>query len=173
MQKIQKVTPFLWFDTQAEEAAKFYVSVFNDAPFSSGRSKVGKVTHYGEAGSKASEQPLGSVMTVGFELDGQEFVALNGGTFFQFSGAISFVVNCESQEEIDYFWEKLSEGGESGQCGWINRDKFGVTWQVVPVVLEKLISDPDAKKAERVMAAMIKMNKIIIADLEKAAQGND
>lgn len=158
---MQKITPFLWFADQAEEAANFYVSLFKN-------SKLGKITRYDKAGSRASGQPVGSVMTVGFELDGQEFVALNGGKYFQFSGAISFVINCETQEEVDYFWEKLSAGGESGVCGWINKDKFGVTWQVVPTILEKMISDPDPQKAGRAMQAMLKMKKIIIADLQKA-----
>ena len=161
MQKIQKITPFLWFDHQAEEAANFYVSVFKN-------SKLGRITHYDEAGAKASEQPQGSVMTAEFELDGQDSVALNGGSYFKMSGAISFVVNCENQEEVDYFWEKLSDGGEKGVCGWINRDKFGVTWQVTPIVLIDYLNDSDPEKAKRVMEAMLQMKKIIIADLQKA-----
>ena len=161
MKKIQKITPFLWFENEAEEAVEFYVSIFKN-------SKIIKTTRYDEAGAKASGQAKDSVMTMAFELDGQDFVAINGGPFFKFSGAVSFVVNCENQEEIDYYWDKLAEGGEAGQCGWINRDKFGLTWQVVPTVLEKLLSDPDPAKAARAMEAMLKMNKIIIADLEKA-----
>jgi predicted 3-demethylubiquinone-9 3-methyltransferase (glyoxalase superfamily) len=171
MKKIQKITPFLWFDTQAEEAANFYVSVFQKAPLVSGESKILSVSRYDEAGSKASEMPLGSVMVASFQLEDQQFVALNGGTFFKFSGAVSFVVNCETQEEVDYFWEKLSEGGEKGQCGWINRDKFGVTWQVVPTILDKYLGDADSSKAQRVMEAMLKMTKIVIADLQKAYKG--
>ena len=171
MKKIQKITPFLWFDTKAEEAANFYVSTFQNAPLTSGLSKILNVNRYDEASSKASEMPVGSVMVASFQLEDQQFVALNGGPFFQFSGAVSFVVNCETQEEVDYFWEKLSEGGEKGQCGWINRDKFGVTWQVVPTILDKLLGDSDPIKAKRVMEAMLKMNKIVIADLQKAYEG--
>lgn len=161
----QKITPFLWFDKQAEEAANFYVSVFSDK-FKG--SKVGKIVRYGQAGAKASGMPEGAAMTVEFMLAGQEFVGLNGGPMFKFSGAVSFVVNCETQEEVDHFWDKLSEGGEKGICGWINHDKFGVTWQVVPVILGKFLQDKDAKKAERVMEAMLKMTKIEIAGLERA-----
>ncbi len=161
LKRMQKITPFLWFDSKAEQAANFYVSIFKN-------SKLGRITHYDEAGAKVSEMPLGSIMTVEFELEGQKFVALNGGPYFQFSGAVSFVIDCKSQEEVDYFWEKLSEGGEAGQCGWINKDKFGVTWQVVPKILNEYLSDPDPVKAKRVMEAMLKMNKIIIADLQKA-----
>ncbi len=168
MQKIQKITPFLWFDSKAEEAAEFYTTIFSEI---SEDSKILNTTYYDEAGAEVSEMPQGSVMTVSFKLAGQHFVALNGGTYFKFSGAISFVINCETQAEVDYFWEKLSEGGESGQCGWINRDKFGVTWQVVPVVMEKFLSDPDKEKAGRAMRAMLKMNKLIIADLEEAYNG--
>lgn len=165
MQKIQKITPFLWFEKGAEEAVDFYVSVFKNA-------KVLKTTHYDEAGAKVSGQSQGSVMTVAFELEGQEFAAINGGPFFQMSGAISFVINCETQEEVDYFWEKLSaDGGEAGQCGWINHDKFGVTWQVTPVVMEKYLSDPDPAKAQRVMEAMLQMTKLDIAVLQRAYEG--
>ena len=158
---MQKITPFLWFDNQVEEAVNFYVSIFKN-------SKILNITRYGEAGAKVSEMPKGSVMTVAFQLDGQDFVALNGGSYFKFSGAISFVVNCKTQEEIDYYWEKLSEGGEKGECGWINHDKFGVTWQVVPIILDEMIADPDPVKAERVMEAMLKMKKIDIQTLRKA-----
>jgi predicted 3-demethylubiquinone-9 3-methyltransferase (glyoxalase superfamily) len=171
MKKIQKITPFLWFDTQAEQAAEFYVSIFKNAPLASGDSKVLNVNRYDEAGAKVSGMPLGSAMVASFQLGDQDFAALNGGKFFQFSGAVSFVVNCETQEEVDYFWEKLSEGGEKGQCGWINHDKFGVTWQVVPIMLDKLLGDADSSKSQRVMEAMLKMTKIVIADLEKAYKG--
>ena len=163
----QKITPFLWFDKQAEEAAKFYTSVFS-AQKDFKNSKIISTSRYDEAGAKASEMPIGTVMTVEFKLAGQDFVALNGGPMFKFSGAVSFVVNCETQEEIDYFWEKLSEGGEKGVCGWINHDKFGITWQIVPTILVKLLSDPDTKRSQRVMEAMLKMSRIDIEELKKA-----
>ena len=156
---MQKLTPCLWFDTEGEEAAKFYTSVFPN-------SKILEVTHYGSAGPRAE----GMVMTVSFELDGQRFIALNGGPDFTFSEAISFEVSCESQEEVDRFWSTLSEGGEEGPCGWL-KDKFGVSWQIVPKVLLELITDPDQEKAQRVMAAMLKMRKIEIDELERAARG--
>ena len=168
----QKITPFLWFDHEAEEAARFYVAIFNGGPAAAGqRSKVGAVSRYDEAGAKASGRPVGSAMTVAFDLEGQEFTAINGGPHFTFSGAISFVIGCGTQEEVDYFWEKLSEGGESGVCGWINRDRFGVTWQVVPTMLPALLGDPDPAKAARVMQAMLGMKKIVIAELEQAREG--
>ena len=154
---MQKLTPCLWFDTQGEEAAKFYTSVFPN-------SKILEVTHYGSAGPRAE----GMVMTVSFELDGQRFTALNGGPDFTFSEAISFEVNCASQEEVDAYWSKLSEGGEEGPCGWL-KDRFGVSWQIVPTRLVELIADPDQEKAQRVMAAMLKMRKIEIDELERAA----
>jgi predicted 3-demethylubiquinone-9 3-methyltransferase (glyoxalase superfamily) len=157
----QKITPFLWFDDQAEEAVNFYTSIFKN-------SKIGSTARYNEEGAKAAGRPKGSVMTASFQLEGQEFVALNGGPVFKFTEAISFVVNCETQEEVDYYWEKLSEGGQEVQCGWL-KDKFGLSWQVVPTVLSKLLSDPDPQKSQRVMHAMLQMKKIIIADLEKAA----
>jgi predicted 3-demethylubiquinone-9 3-methyltransferase (glyoxalase superfamily) len=161
---MQKITPFFWFDHQAEEAASFYASIFKN-------SSIGKVDHYDAGGAKVSGRPEGSVMTVEFSLDGKDFVALNGGPSpdggFAFS-RVSFVVNCETQEEIDYFWEKLAEGGEKGICGWINHDKFGITWQVVPVILTEMLRDKDPEKAKRVMAAMLKMTKIDIAELKKA-----
>jgi predicted 3-demethylubiquinone-9 3-methyltransferase (glyoxalase superfamily) len=153
---MQKITPNLWFDTQAEEAARFYTSIFKE-------SKVVSVSHYGEAGPR----PAGTVMTVNFELEGQEFTALNGGPEFKFNEAISLLVNCETQEEVDEFWEKLSEGGEKGPCGWL-KDKYGVSWQIVPTVLEEMLQDEDAEKANRVMKAMLQMSKIDIAGLEKA-----
>jgi predicted 3-demethylubiquinone-9 3-methyltransferase (glyoxalase superfamily) len=153
---MQKITPNLWFDTQAEEAARFYTSIFKE-------SKVVSVSHYGEAGPR----PAGTVMTVNFELEGQEFTALNGGPEFKFNEAISLLVNCETQKEVDEFWEKLSEGGEKGPCGWL-KDKYGVSWQIVPTVLEEMLQDEDAEKANRVMKAMLQMSKIDIAGLEKA-----
>jgi len=160
---LQRITPFLWFDDKAEEAAKFYVSIFKD-------SRIGTITRYDDEGAKAAGRPKGSVMTVPFELDGQPFTALNGGPHLQFSGAISFVVNCDTQEEVDHFWEKLSAGGREIQCGWLT-DKFGVSWQVVPTVLIEMLQDRDPEKAKRVMAAMLKMTKIEIAPLKRAYEG--
>jgi predicted 3-demethylubiquinone-9 3-methyltransferase (glyoxalase superfamily) len=158
---IQKITPFLWFDNQAEEAMNFYVSIFKN-------SKVGHVTRYDEASAKAAGRPVGSAMTVSFQLEGQEFVALNGGPLFKFTEAISFVVNCESQAEVDHFWEKLSAGGDeqAQQCGWL-KDKYGVSWQIVPTVLGELLSDPDPVKAKRVTEAMLQMKKIDINVLKQ------
>jgi len=153
---MQKITPFLWFDHQAEEAMNFYISIFKN-------SKVVRIARYGDTGP----EPKGSVMTAAFQLDGQDFVALNGGPHFTFSPAISFVVNCETQEEIDEFWEKLSDGGKENQCGWLD-DKYGVSWQIVPTVLGQLLSDPDSVKAGRVMQAMLQMRKIDIASLKRA-----
>ena len=155
---MQNITPFLWFDTQAEEAALFYTSVFKD-------SKMGSVMRYDAASAKAAGKPEGSALTVSFEIGGLPFTALNGGPRFAFTSAVSFVIPCESQEEIDYYWDKLSEGGEAGQCGWINRDKFGITWQVVPKDLPSLISNPKA------MQAMLGMTKLDVAALKSAAQG--
>ena len=160
---MHKIHPCLWFDNQAEEAAKFYVSIFKN-------SRIGKVTRYGEAGSQAAGRPKGSVMTVSFELDGQELTALNGGPHFKFSEAISLVVNCETQKEVDDLWETLSKGGETQQCGWL-KDKYGLSWQIVPNVLFELLLDKDAAKAERVMAAMLQMKKIDIRQLKQAAEG--
>ena len=161
---MQKINPFLWFDSNAEEAAKFYVSVFNN-------SKIDKVTRYPEEAAKKIGRGPGSVMTVEFTLDGQEFVALNGGPQFKFSEAISFSVNCDTQEQVDYFWEKLTaNGGEPGRCSWL-RDKFGLSWQVQPRLLIQLLADPDKAKAARVMNAMMEMDKIDIAALKKAAEG--
>ncbi|MCZ7355560.1 MAG: VOC family protein [Candidatus Methanoperedens sp.] len=153
---MQKITPFLWFDGKAEEAMKFYISIFKN-------SKIISVTRYGEEGPG----PKGTVMTASFLIEGQEFVALNGGPQFTFSQAISFVVNCQTQEEVDKFWEKLSEGGEKQQCGWL-KDKFGVSWQIVPVVLVEMLQDKDPEKSKRVMAAMLKMDKIDIKTLKQA-----
>jgi predicted 3-demethylubiquinone-9 3-methyltransferase (glyoxalase superfamily) len=157
---MQKITPFLWFDTQAEEAARFYVSIFSN-------SRILKTVRYGEAGPG----PTGAVMTVAFELNGVPFTALNGGPLFHFSEAISFVVNCQSQAEVDSLWEKLSAGGQPGRCGWL-KDKYGLSWQVVPTVLPVLLSDPDAAKAQSTMRAMLKMDKLDIAALEKAHSGD-
>ena len=156
---MSKITPFLWFDTQAEEAVKFYASVFKN-------SRIGSIARYGDAGPG----PKGSVMTASFQIEGQEFVALNGGPHFKFTEAISFVVNCESQKEVDYYWEKFTaNGGQESQCGWL-KDKFGLSWQIVPTILSTLLQDKDAKKAQRVMQAMLKMKKIIIADLQEASE---
>jgi predicted 3-demethylubiquinone-9 3-methyltransferase (glyoxalase superfamily) len=152
-----EITPFLWFDTEGEEAAKFYTSVFPN-------SKIVDVARYGSAGPR----PEGMVMTVSFELDGHKFVALNGGPEFTFNEAISFEVSCKDQEEVDTYWSKLSEGGEEGPCGWL-KDKFGVSWQIVPTVLIELLTDPDREKSQRVMQAMLKMKKIEIDALERAA----
>ncbi len=160
---MQKITPFLWFDDKAEEAVKFYTSIFEN-------SKIGKIARYDEAGEKASGRPRGSVMTVEFQLEGQQFVALNGGPQFKFTEAISFVVNCETQEEVDYYWEKLSAGGKEVQCGWL-KDKYGLSWQIVPTVLGKLVSDKDAAKSQRVMQAMLKMVKLDVKKLKQAAKG--
>ena len=156
----QKITPFLWFDDKAEEAAKFYTSIFKN-------SKIGNITRYDEEAAGPTGRPAGSVMTVDFQLAGKEFVALNGGPMFKFTEAISFVVNCENQEEVDYFWSKLSAGGEESRCGWL-KDKFGLSWQVVPTVLTEMLTDKDTAKAKRVMHAMLQMDKIDIAVLKKA-----
>ena len=153
---MQKITPFLWFDGKAEEATNFYVSIFKN-------SKVGNVTRYGDAGPG----PKGTVMVATFQLDGQEFIALNGGPQFTFTPAVSFVVNCTTQEEVDTYWEKLSEGGAKNQCGWL-QDKYGLSWQIVPTVLGELLQDKDAAKAQRVMKAMLQMTKIDIALLKQA-----
>ena len=159
----QKITPFLWFDDKAEEAAKFYASIFKN-------SRVGKLTRYDEEAAKTTGRPTDSVMTVELELDGQQFVALNGGPMFKFTEAISFVVNCETQEEVDYYWSKLSAGGEESRCGWL-RDKFGLSWQVVPVVLIEMLGDKNKAKAKRVTHAMLQMDKIDIPMLKKAYDG--
>jgi predicted 3-demethylubiquinone-9 3-methyltransferase (glyoxalase superfamily) len=154
---IQKITPFLWFDHQAEEAANFYASIFPN-------SKIVKMVRYGKNGPGKA----GSVMTVEFLLEGQTFVALNGGPVFKFTEALSFVVNCQSQDEVDRYWEKLSAGGAEVQCGWL-KDKFGLSWQIVPTALLELLNDPDPKKAERVMKVMLTMKKLDIVALKKAA----
>ena len=160
---LQRITPFLWFDDQAEDAVRFYVSIFEN-------SKIGSVARYDEEAAKASGRPQGSVMTVAFELDGQDFIALNGGPLFKFTEAVSFVVNCETQDEVDHFWQRLSAGGQQVQCGWL-KDKFGVSWQVVPTVLSEMLQDKDREKSKRVMAAMLKMKKLDIAALKKAYAG--
>jgi predicted 3-demethylubiquinone-9 3-methyltransferase (glyoxalase superfamily) len=153
---MQKITPFLWFDDKAEEAMNFYVSIFKN-------SRVGRVTRYGEAGPG----PKGTVMSATFQLEGQEFFALNGGPLFSFTPAISFFVNCETQQEVDQLWEKLSAGGKEERCGWL-KDKYGLSWQIVPSILGQLLQDKDATKAQRVMQAMLQMNKIDIAGLKRA-----
>ena len=153
---MQKISPFLWFDDQAEEAMNFYVSVFKN-------SKVGKITRYGDAGPG----PKGSVMTASFELEGQPFTALNGGPHFKFTEAVSFFVNCETQEEVDELWAKLAEGGQTQQCGWL-KDKFGLSWQIIPSILIELMNDRDPQKSRRVMEAMLQMTRIDIAKLRQA-----
>ncbi len=157
---MQKITPFLWYDDKAEEAAKFYCSIFKD-------SKVLSINRYGDAGPG----PKGSVMVAEFQIEGQKFAALNGGPHFKFTEAISFVINCETQEEVDYFWEKLTaDGGAESQCGWL-RDKYGLSWQVVPTVLIELMKDKDPEKSQRVMKAMLQMKKIDIPTLKRAYEG--
>jgi predicted 3-demethylubiquinone-9 3-methyltransferase (glyoxalase superfamily) len=156
---MQKITPFLWFDHQAEEAMNFYVSIFKN-------SKVGTTTRYGEAGPG----PKGTVMSSTFQLEGQEFVALNGGPLFHFTEAISFFVDCKTQGEVDELWEKLSAGGQPGRCGWL-KDKFGLSWQIIPSALMNMLQDKDPQKSKRVMQAMLKMSKIDIAGLKRAYEG--
>jgi predicted 3-demethylubiquinone-9 3-methyltransferase (glyoxalase superfamily) len=157
---LQKITPNLWFDTEAEQAAEFYTSLFQ-------HSRIVSSTRYTEAGPREA----GMVMTVDFELEGQRFTGINGGPEFKFDEAVSFVINCEDQEEIDYFWERLaSEGGQEGPCGWV-KDRFGLSWQVVPGGMEELLNDPDAERANRAMAAMLNMRKVDIAALRAAADG--
>lgn len=165
MQTVQRIAPCLWFDDQAEEAAKFYTGIFRN-------SKIVNISRYGEAGREFHGKPPGSVMTVAFELDGQPFTALNGGPVFKFNEAVSFQVNCETQEEVDYYWDKLSEGGDekAQQCGWL-KDKYGVSWQVVPVALQEMINDPDTKKSQRMMEALLRMKKLDIGGLKKAFAG--
>jgi predicted 3-demethylubiquinone-9 3-methyltransferase (glyoxalase superfamily) len=162
---MQKITPCLWFDDKAEEAAKFYASIFKN-------SKIGAVIHYGKEGYEIHGREEGSVLTVDFEIEGQKFVALNGGPIFKFNEAISFQVHCETQQEVDYYWEKLSEGGDekAQQCGWL-KDKYGVSWQIVPIVLIKMLKDKDTKKSERVMKVMLQMHKLDINLLVQAYEG--
>lgn len=157
---MQKITPCLWFDNQAEEGVNFYISIFKN-------SKILNVARYGEEGAKVSGRPKGTVMTVTFQLEGQQFMALNGGPVFTFSPAISFIVNCETQEEVDRLWDKLSEGGEKQRCGWI-KDKYGVSWQIVPTILGEMLQDKDARKSEKVMNALFQMKKIDIEGLKQA-----
>ena len=157
---MQTITPFLWFDDKAEEATHFYVSLFKN-------SKINSVSRYGDAGPG----PKGKVMTVAFQLNGQQFTALNGGPLFKFSEAISLMVNCETQQEVDELWDKLSAGGEKSRCGWL-KDKYGLSWQIIPTALGKLMSDPDREKAGRVMQAMMQMDKIDIKRLEQAYAGH-
>lgn len=162
MQTIQRITPCLWFDEQAEEAARFYTGIFKN-------SKIGTISRYGEAGHEFHGKAPGTVMTVAFELDGQPFTALNGGPTFRFNEAISFQVNCQTQEEVDYYWERLSAGGDPNaqQCGWL-KDKFGVSWQIVPTVVTDMMAGTDREKAERVMSALLQMKKLDIAALQRA-----
>jgi predicted 3-demethylubiquinone-9 3-methyltransferase (glyoxalase superfamily) len=155
----QKITPNLWFDTEAQEAAQFYLSVFKN-------SRVVNVTHYPEG----APRPAGTVMTVEFELDGQRFVGINGGPQFTFDEAVSFEISCETQDEVDYYWERLSEGGQEGPCGWL-KDRYGLSWQVVPTGMEELFADPDPTRAQRAMQAMLHMGKLDIAALRSAADG--
>jgi predicted 3-demethylubiquinone-9 3-methyltransferase (glyoxalase superfamily) len=159
----QKITPCLWFDTQAEEAAKFYCSVFKN-------SKITAISRYPEAGQEVHKKPPGSVMVAAFELDGQAFVALNGGPIFKFDEAVSFQIMCETQADIDYYWGRLTEGGQEGPCGWL-KDKFGLSWQVVPGAIPRMMSDPDTTKSARVMNAFLKMKKLDLAAIERAYAG--
>ncbi|MGI8677027.1 MAG: VOC family protein [Nocardioidaceae bacterium] len=154
---MQKITPCLWFDTEGEEAAKFYTSIFEN-------SRILDISHFGDAGPR----PAGTVMTVSFELEGQEYLALNGGSEFRFNESVSFQVHCETQEEVDRFWNILTDGGEEGPCGWL-KDKYGLSWQIIPTVLPELLGDPDPEKSQRAMKAMLDMKKIDINALRKAA----
>ena len=160
---MQKITPFLWFNDNADEAVKFYTSIFK-------KSKIGKIARYDEAGEKAAGRPAGSVMMIEFEIEGQDFIALNGGPHFKFNEAVSFVVSCKTQTEVDYYWNKLSAGGKEVQCGWLT-DKFGLSWQIVPTILGELMSDKDPVKSQRVMEAMLKMVKLDINKLKAAYAG--
>lgn len=162
---MQKIIPFLWYEGRGEEAAKFYVDIFNNAPYGKKNSKVGRIARYDEASSEVSGQPAGSILTVEFELAGQNYVALNGGPQFKFTEAVSFMISCKDQKEVDYFWDKLTDGGEESVCGWL-KDKFGLSWQVVPTRLTELMGGHDKAKAGKAMKAMLGMKKIIIADLE-------
>ena len=161
---MQKITPFLWFDDQAEEAVNFYTALFKN-------SKIDRIFRYNEEAAEKTGRPVGSVLTIEFEIEGQKFVALNGGPLFKFNESVSFVVNCETQEEVDYFWQKLTaDGGEESQCGWL-KDKFGLSWQVTPTVLIDMLHDKDPEKTERVMKAMLQMQKLDIKTLEEAYEG--
>jgi predicted 3-demethylubiquinone-9 3-methyltransferase (glyoxalase superfamily) len=163
--KLQKITPCLWFDTQAEEAAQYYCAIFRN-------SRILSISRYGEAGHEIHGMPAGSVLTVEFELDGQAFTALNGGPVFKFNEAISLQVNCDDQEELDRYWDRLSAGGDetAQQCGWL-KDKYGMSWQIVPAVLPDLMADADQRKTDRVMTALLKMKKLDIAELKQAYEG--
>lgn len=163
--KIQKITPNLWFDMNAEEAVSFYTSVFRN-------SKIGRKTYYTDAGKEIHGIDAGKVLTIEFQLEGQDFIALNGGPVFQFTEAISFIINCESQEEIDYYWSKLTQGGDedSQKCGWL-KDRFGVSWQVVPIELNEMLVGAEAEKAERVIEALLQMKKLDLAELRRAYEG--
>jgi predicted 3-demethylubiquinone-9 3-methyltransferase (glyoxalase superfamily) len=165
MQAIQRIVPCLWFDTQAEEAAGFYTSIFRN-------SRIVSIARYGDAGREIHKKPAGTVLTVAFELDGQAFTALNGGPEFKFNEAISLQVMCKTQEDVDYYWEKLSEGGDkkAQQCGWL-KDKYGASWQVVPSVLPEMMTDPDPEKSQRVMKALLQMKKLDICELKRAYTG--
>jgi predicted 3-demethylubiquinone-9 3-methyltransferase (glyoxalase superfamily) len=165
MARIDKIVPCLWFDSQAEEAARFYTGIFKN-------SKIGKISRYGEAGKEVHGRPAGSVMTVEFELEGQKFTALNGGPVFSFTEAVSFQIFCDTQQEIDYYWDRLTQGGDerSQQCGWL-KDKFGLSWQVVPSMLAELMSSSDREKAGRVMEALLPMKKLDIETLKRASEG--
>jgi predicted 3-demethylubiquinone-9 3-methyltransferase (glyoxalase superfamily) len=165
MATLQPITPCLWFDTQAEEAARYYTGIFKS-------SKIGTITRYGEAGREVHKKPAGTVMTVQFELNGQPFTALNGGPDFKFNEAISFQIMCRTQDEVDHYWNKLSAGGDpqAQVCGWL-KDKFGLSWQVVPTVLAEMMADPDKEKSGRVMEALLQMKKLDIAELERAYEG--
>ena len=165
MRNAPRIAPCLWFDDEAEEAAKFYTGIFKN-------SKIVKITKYGEAGYEFHKRPAGSVMTVAFELDGQPFTALNGGPVFRFNEAVSLEISCDTQDEVDYYWAKLSQGGDekAQQCGWL-KDRFGLSWQVVPVVLTEMVGDPDDEKSQRAMEAMLHMKKLNIAELKQAYSG--
>jgi predicted 3-demethylubiquinone-9 3-methyltransferase (glyoxalase superfamily) len=159
-----KITPFLWFDSQAEEAARFYTTIFKNA-------RIDRISRYGDAGHETHGRAAGSVMTVAFELEGLRFVALNGGPHFKFSEAVSFQVTCDTQDEIDYFWSKLTAGGQESACGWL-KDKYGLSWQVVPAILPHLLTSGDTAKSERTMAALMRMKKFDIAALQRAHDGD-
>jgi len=159
----QRITPFLWFDTQAEEAAKFYTLIFEN-------SRITRISRYGRVGREVHGKEAGSVLTVAFEIEGQAFIALNGGPHFKFNEAVSFQVMCETQDEIDYFWSRLSEGGQEGQCGWL-KDKYGLSWQVVPSALPQMLTDADGAKSERAMGALLKMRKFDLEALKRAHIG--
>ena len=164
---MQKITPCLWFDSEAEDAARFYTSVFKN-------SRIGRIARYGKEGKEIHGRPEGSVLTVEFEINGQMFTALNGGPVFKFNEAVSFQVPCDSQDDVDYYWERLSAGGDekAQQCGWL-KDKYGVSWQIVPTVLGKMLQDKERKRADRVMKAMLQMKKVDIAGLERAYEQNE